>query len=106
MKILHVTFMFPSKAKPLNGVAVEELVNAMQKRFNDTEQYVLHLSNSFEENISGKRYQEDAFNYYLIHPPVGIKYLQFLSSSKIKKFILDKEFDLIHFGPLAVDPSI
>ncbi len=97
MKILHVTFMFPSKAKPLNGVAVEELVNAIQKRFNDAEQYVLHLSNSFEENTSGKRYQEDAFNYYLIHPPVGIKYLQFLSSSKIKKFILDKEFDLIHF---------
>ena len=97
MRILHVTFMYPTPAKPLNGVAVEALVNGISRHINDSEQTVLHLTNLFAENVEGTFLPERRIEYYRLKTPPYYKFLPFFGSSKINTFLKVEDFDIVHF---------
>ncbi len=97
MRILHVTFMYPTPAKPLNGVAVESLVNGISRQFKNSEQTVLHLTNLFDENVKGIFLPEKRIEYYRLHTPFYYKLFPFFGTSKINAFLKDEDFDIVHF---------
>ena len=95
MRILHVTFMYPTPQKPFNGVAVEALVNGIGKSFQGAEQTVLHLTNIIQGDIIGE--SQPSCTYYRLHLPRLYKIIHFYAGLKAIEVLKDKVFDIVHF---------
>lgn len=95
MQVLHVTFMFPTQARPLEGVAVENIVKSIRKAIPGSKHTILQLSRDVPEDMDGT--QEKDYVYYNIHLPSGFKFWQFYSMNKIKHLLENNSFDLIYF---------
>jgi hypothetical protein len=95
MRILHVTFMYPTPQKPLNGVAVEQLVSSIQSFAPGSSQVVLHITDKLEEDTKEK----DLGNciYYRIKPPHFFKIFHFYSAGKVIALLKGHKFDFVHF---------
>ena len=95
MHILHVTFMFPTPAKPLEGVAIEDIVRGLKESIPGSKHTVLHLSAEAAEELDGM--EDKDYTYYNLRPPFYYKFIQYFSNQKIKPLLENNNFDLIHF---------
>jgi len=95
MNILHVTFMFPTQEKPLEGVAIENIVRGIKKALPESRHTVLHTENETPEDMVGT--EKEGYIYYNVHLPASYKVYQYFSSNKISVLLEKGKFDLIHF---------
>ena len=95
MHILHITFMFPTTAKPLEGVAIENIVLGIKRAMPESKHTVLQLEREAPEDLNGT--EKGGYKYYNIHLPASYKLYQFYLSGKIDRLLEEGKFDLIHF---------
>jgi len=101
--------MFPTPAKPLEGVAIENIVHGIKEAMPGSRHTVLQIEREVPEELNGMANKD--YTYYNIHLPVAYKLFHYYSGHKIKKILEDGKFDLIHFhivfpGLLLLGPYI